>query len=305
MDNKVKIAMSLNMHQDYRGRFAPSPTGPLHFGSLLAALGSFLQARAMNGRWLVRIEDLDPPREVAGAADEILRCLDGFGLHWDAEVWYQSWRTEAYIAALEELGKLGVTYHCGCSRKELAGFEIYPGICRAGLPKGKEPRAVRLRAPAAPVEFTDLIQGRQHQDTAHTLGDFVIRRADAFFAYSLAVVIDDAAQGISEIIRGSDLLELTGGQVHLQRLLGLPTPQYGHLPIAVNQHGEKLSKQTFAPPLDYKKPAPALWRALAFLGLKPPLELQRESVPLLLDWALEHWAIQSVPKVRAMPCIGA
>ncbi len=284
------------MHRDYRGRFAPSPTGPLHFGSLIAALGSFLQARTMRGRWLVRIEDLDPPREVAGAADDILRCLDAFGLHWDEEVWYQSRRREAYLAALEELGKLDVTYHCGCSRKELAGYEIYPGICRAGLPNGKEPRAVRLRAPATPIAFTDI---------ARTLGDFVIRRADALFAYSLAVVVDDAAQGISEIIRGSDLLELTGGQIHLQRLLGLATPRYGHLPVAVNQQGEKLSKQTFAPPLDYKDPAPALWRALAFLGLKPPLELQREPVHLLLDWALEQWTMQSVPKVRAMPFIGA
>ncbi|MEW5756398.1 MAG: tRNA glutamyl-Q(34) synthetase GluQRS [Pseudomonadota bacterium] len=303
MDNSVKIVILISMHHDYRGRFAPSPTGPLHFGSLIAALGSFLQARALRGCWLVRIEDLDPPREVARAADEILRCLDAFGLHWDEEVWYQSRRNEAYSAALEELGRLGVTYHCGCSRKELAGHEIYPGICRAGLPNGKTPRAVRLCAPTVSIEFTDLVQGRQHQDIARTLGDFVIRRADALFAYSLAVVVDDAAQGISEIIRGSDLLELTGGQIHIQRLLGLPTPQYGHLPIAVNQQGEKLSKQTYAPPLDYKNPTPALWRALAFLGLTPPLELRRESARLLLDWGLDQWTIQSVPKVRAMPLL--
>ncbi len=235
----------------YRGRFAPSPTGPLHFGSLVAAVGSFLHARAQGGEWRVRIEDLDPPREVSGAADDILRTLDSFGLHWDGEVMYQSRRCETYEAALAQLKDAGVLYPCACTRREIAdssvsGLEgpVYPGTCRAGLAPGRVARAWRVRTDNRAIEFEDGLQGVIRSALEDDIGDFVVQRADGFFAYQLAVVVDDAAQGISEIVRGADLLDSTPRQIHLQRLLGLPTPGYLHLPIVLNANGEKLSKQT-------------------------------------------------------------
>jgi glutamyl-Q tRNA(Asp) synthetase len=255
------------------GRFAPSPTGPLHFGSLVAAAASWLDARAAGGRWFVRIEDLDRPRVQAGATDEILRTLGALGLEWDGEVLYQSAREALYRDALERLR--GQTYWCGCSRREIAdsslglavdGARIYPGTCRAGLSPGKARRALRVRVASDEIRFLDRVQGAQAQMLGRDVGDFILYRADGLFAYQLAVVVDDAAQGVTDIVRGADLLDSTARQIYLQRLLGAPTPRYLHVPVAVNARGEKLSKQTGATPVDARRPGEAIAAALAFLG---------------------------------------
>ena len=293
--------------QNYRGRFAPSPTGPLHFGSLVAAVGSYLQAKSQHGEWLVRMEDLDTPRIVPGAADDILRTLEAFGFVWDGEVIFQSRRDEIYRAALEQLTKQEATFPCACSRKEIAdssviGIEgpVYPGTCRAGLAAGRNRRAIRVRVGDAKIEFTDLIQQSIEQNLGTEIGDFVLRRADGIVAYQLAVVVDDAAQGITEIIRGADLLASTPRQIFLQRRLGYATPQYGHLPVATNHAGEKLSKQTLAQGIDTKHATQQLFDALRFLGQTPPAELQQSSQKPLWDWALEHWSLQKVPFANAI-----
>lgn len=281
----------------YKGRFAPSPTGPLHLGSLVAALGSFLDARAHAGQWLLRIEDLDPPREQPGAADTILRSLEAHGLHWAGAVLYQHDRLEAYESAAQKLQQAGWAYPCACSRREIAdsglrGLEgpVYPGTCRNRLPAGKAARALRLRVPDATVfEFEDALQGTLRQDLAREIGDFVIRRADGLFAYQLAAVVDDAFQGITHVVRGADLLLSTPRQIYLQRRLGLPTPFYMHLPVVVNAAGEKLSKQTGALPLDDTEPSANLFLALMFLRQSPPQELQHAPAAELLLWARSHW----------------
>lgn len=293
----------------YTGRFAPSPTGPLHFGSLLAALASFLEARCRNGQWLVRMEDIDPPREVAGAADLILRTLERYGFEWDGAVMFQSRRDEAYRAALEELRRKGALYACRCSRRETLEAAaalslapgVYPGTCRSADHTLTGPGALRVRTEGAAVAFTDRLQGPQRQDVEREVGDFVVRRADGLWAYQLAVVVDDAAQGITDIVRGSDLLESTPRQIHLQHLLGLPTPGYLHLPVAVNAAGEKLSKQTYAPALPMDDPLPPLWQALAFLGQRPPTELLEGEVAALWRWAAAHWDARAIPAARALP----
>ena len=301
----------------YRGRYAPSPTGPLHFGSLVAAVGSYLEARVHGGQWLVRMEDIDTPRVVAGAADDILRTLEAFGLTWDGAVVYQSQRSETYRAALDSLQRRGALYGCACTRREiadssvnaLAGIEgpVYPGACRDGVPPGRTARATRVRSQGAPITFHDAIQGAITQDVEHAVGDFVVARADGFTAYQLAVVVDDAAQGITHVVRGADLLDSTPRQILLQRLLGLPTPQYAHLPVALNAQGEKLSKQTMARALDAAQPTPALNSALRFLGHPPPVALQQASVAELLTWALDYWRRDRVPAVRGAisACDGA
>ena len=280
----------------YRGRFAPSPTGSLHFGSLVAALGSYLDAKHNNGIWLVRIEDLDTPRTVKGAADDILRTLEACGLHWDETVVYQSRRTAAYQIAFERLRADNLLYPCACSRKEIAdsalhhGDElIYPGTCRSGLPQGKTARAWRVRVNNERIDFTDSLQGNMVQNLASEIGDFVVLRADGLFAYQLAVVVDDAAQGITHVVRGADLLHSTTRQIYLQRLLGLTTPAYTHLPIAVNAQGEKLGKQTLAVPVHTNKPVAVLLRALAFLRQEPPAELSGHDPDSVLSWAIAHW----------------
>jgi glutamyl-Q tRNA(Asp) synthetase len=286
-----------NTSFSYKGRFAPSPTGPLHFGSLVAALGSFLDARAHAGRWLLRIEDLDPPREQAGAADAILRSLDHHGLHWDDAVVYQHTRLEAYAAAAAKLSAAGWAYPCACSRREVAdsglpGLEgaVYPGTCRQGVPAGKSARALRIRVPDDEMFcFEDTLQGSVRQHLAREIGDFVIRRADGYFAYQLAVVMDDAYQGITHVVRGADLLLSTPRQIYLQRRLKLPAPFYMHLPVAVHASGEKLSKQAGADPLDDTNPAVTLFRALEFLRQTPPSELRRSSPPEILSWAVSNW----------------
>jgi glutamyl-Q tRNA(Asp) synthetase len=255
------------------GRFAPSPTGPLHFGSLVAALASWLDARAAGGRWLVRIEDLDRPRVQPGAADEILRTLQALGLGWDGEVLYQSRRGALYREALERLAPH--TYGCACTRREIAdsslglavdGARIYPGTCRAGLAPERATRALRVRVASEEIRFVDRAQGAQAQVLSREVGDFVLYRADGLFAYQLAVVVDDAAQGVTDVVRGADLLDSTARQIYLQRLLGVPQPRYLHLPVAVNAAGEKLSKQTGARPVDSRRAADELGAALRFLG---------------------------------------
>jgi glutamyl-Q tRNA(Asp) synthetase len=288
----------------YRGRFAPSPTGPLHFGSLIAALGSFLDARAHDGTWLVRIEDIDPPREMAGASSAILRSLEAHHLYWDGSVLYQHTRSEAYRTALDMLYRDGIIYPCTCTRRQIAerqqerGLQsnLYPGTCRLHRQIPHEAHALRVNSEGQQINFQDRIQGSYGQDIEREVGDFVVRRADGLFAYQLAVVVDDGEQGISHIVRGSDLLDNTPRQILLQQLLKLLTPRYGHLPIAVNAEGQKLSKQTFAPPLDDHHPLPALHKALRFLGHPPPNEMNDATVEELLAWAIAQWQITKVPK---------
>jgi len=266
----------------YAGRFAPSPTGPLHFGSLVAALASWLDARAAGGCWLVRIEDLDSPREPPGAAGQILRALESLGLEWDGPVAYQSKRRILYRDALESLA--GKTYACGCSRKEVADSAlgmnsagVYPGTCRNGLPAGKTPRALRMRTTLEPIRFADRVQGDIEQSVERDVGDFIVCRTDGQFAYQLAVVVDDAEQGITDVVRGADLLDSTARQIYLQRVLGYSTPRYLHVPVAANAAGEKLSKQTGAPPIELTNAKDQLRRALAFLG-QPEAANLREAV---------------------------
>ncbi|MDZ4802468.1 MAG: tRNA glutamyl-Q(34) synthetase GluQRS [Bryobacteraceae bacterium] len=254
-----------------RGRFAPSPTGKLHFGSMVSAAASYLDARAASGEWLVRMEDVDTPRCISGAADQILRTLEGFGLHWDGPVVYQSRRTELYRAALDRLIAEGKAYGCGCSR--VPGR--YPGTCRGGA---AAPRAWRVLTAGSDVE--------------EDVGDFVVLRADGLFAYQLAVVVDDALQGITDVVRGGDLLDSTPRQIWLQRLLGYPTPRYLHTPVAVNAEGQKLSKQTLAPAVD-----PGQWRtvlpdALRFLGQPVP---ETDSLTRFWSQAVANWDPEGMP----------
>ena len=292
----------------YRGRFAPSPTGPLHFGSLIAAVGSFLEARAQGGEWHLRMEDVDAPRCSQAAADAILRALEAFGFAWDGEVVWQSQRTEAYRAVFDQLLAEGRVFPCACTRKELAdsaltadGAMLYPGTCRAGLPPGKTARSWRVRVDAANVIFDDAIQGRITSDLAQEAGDFIVLRADGLFAYQLAVVVDDAAAGMTHVVRGADLLMSTPRQIFLQQCLGLPTPAYAHLPVVVNAAGEKLSKQTLVTPLDISRPGLALFAALKFLGQMPPEELAQRDCDAVWDWAKSHWQLQRVPQQLALP----
>ena len=286
----------------YIGRFAPSPTGPLHLGSLVAAAASWLDARAAGGRWRVRIEDLDRPRCVPGAADTILRQLDACGLGWDGEVLYQSARDDAYAAALDALTAGGHAYPCACTRGRLAaaprnseGETVYPGTCRAGLPAGTSPRAWRVRVGDASTCFHDRIHGRLCQNLDGEVGDFIVKRADGLFAYQLAVVVDDAFQGITDVVRGADLLWNTPRQVYLQSLLGLPTPRYAHVPLVVNAAGQKLSKQTLAPALPESGCGAVLAEALAALGHAAPTEAQGAGPAALLEWALARWDKTRVP----------
>jgi len=292
----------------YRGRFAPSPTGPLHFGSLTAAVGSYLEARFHNGEWLLRMEDLDTPRTVAGAADDILRTLEACGLYWDETIVYQSRRTTAYEDALCELQRIGAVYPCACTRREIAdsalhGIDgpVYPGTCRNGLPEDREGRTWRVRTNNEAIEFDDALQGHQLQHLDSEIGDFVVKRADGLFAYQLAVVVDDAFQNITHVVRGADLLASTPRQIYLQHLLGLTSPHYMHLPVAINAAGEKLSKQTLAAPVDRNKPSATLWHALTFLQQSPPPELQWEKPEIVLEWALQNWRSARLRGIATLP----
>ncbi|HEX6927736.1 MAG TPA: tRNA glutamyl-Q(34) synthetase GluQRS [Gammaproteobacteria bacterium] len=281
----------------YRGRFAPSPTGDLHMGSLVAAVASYLEARTRKGEWLVRVEDLDPPREVPGSADRMLHCLENFGFEWDGDVLFQSSRDDAYRKAIQRLRDAGKAYPCACSRAEIAeqarqtGPEgpVYPGTCRHGLRPDREGRAIRLRTCDEDICFDDRLQGRICQNPGHDIGDFVIRRTDGWFAYQLAVVVDDAWQGVTDVVRGADLLLSTPRQIWLQRQLGLPQPEYLHIPLLLDAAGSKLSKQARSLPVNPARPGTALFDALRLLEQSPPRTLTGARLPEIWDWALKNW----------------
>lgn len=276
------------------GRFAPSPTGPLHFGSVVAAVAGFLAARAAGGRWLLRIDDLDPPRTAPGAAAAIIEMLAALNLQWDGAVVHQSERGEAYRAALADLARAGALYACACSRR-VVGAGPYPGTCRGrGLADGVG-RALRVRVDALPIAFEDRIQGLCARTLADDCGDFVVRRADGIAAYHLACVIDDAAAGVSDVVRGVDLLESTSRQIHLQRLLGLPQPRYAHHATVLDAAGDKLSKQTHAQPVTAASASSALYHAVRFLGLAPPAALAGAAPAELLGWALPRFRWAALP----------
>lgn len=284
----------------YVGRFAPSPTGPLHFGSLVAAVASHCDAKAKQGQWLVRIEDLDKPREVPGAAQAILDCLEAYGFSWDGDISYQSQHTEYYEKALQQLQQW--VYPCTCSRKEITdsstrqGIEgfIYPGTCLRHPIKAQAPVAWRVKTNDFTDSFHDNIQGTLHQHLATDIGDFILKRADGLFAYQLAVVVDDAMQGITHIVRGADLLYSTARQRYIQTLLGLPALQYAHIPVVVNDVGEKLSKQTLAPALQTKDASQQLYNALVFLKQSPPQTLATANLNDVWAWAIAHWQIDTL-----------
>ena len=293
------------MKRIYRGRFAPSPTGPLHFGSLVAAVGSYLDAKAHGGVWLVRMDDLDLSRTVPGAADIILRSLEKLGMAWDETVVYQSTRSEAYEKALKVLRKRKLIYPCACSRREIAdsavgGIDgpIYTGTCRKGLLAGRAARAERIMTDNNRIELKDAIQGKITHSLERQVGDFVVKRADGSFAYQLAVVVDDADQGITDIVRGADLLDSTTRQIYLQQLLGYATPRYAHLPVAVNVLGEKLSKQTLAAPIDVTAPVTALNAVLQFLGQATVTDCAADDTRTFWARAVAAWDIAHVPHSR-------
>ena len=293
---------SSNLTAEYVGRFAPSPTGPLHFGSLIAAVASYVDAKANRGLWLLRMEDLDPPREPPGAAEKILLQLQQLQLEWDGEVLYQSQRLSAYEEVLESLSSRQLCFPCSCTRQQIKALgSIYDGRCRKRNKPPQEAFAIRLKTDPVETEFDDLVQGLFQQNIGRDVGDFVVRRKDNFFAYQLAVAVDDAFQGINTIIRGFDLLDSTSRQIYLQSILGYPTPRYGHVPIIVNEQGEKLSKQRFAPPVDTKNASQLIHLALQFLGQSPPDGLRKACAAEQLQWAIEHWRIQAVPKLANIP----
>jgi len=293
------------------GRFAPSPTGPLHLGSLVAALGSYLFARSAGGLWLMRMDDLDTPRVVNGMADDILRTLEALGFAWDGEVVRQSARTESYDAALARLERKGMVYPCGCSRAEIARIgsaphgredELrYPGLCRAGLPAGKSTRAIRVRVADAPVGFMDGIMGEVSENLAESCGDFVVKRADGPFAYQLAVVVDDSDAGVTQVVRGADLLHSTPRQIHLQRLLGYASPAWFHLPLVTAPGGAKLSKRDNAVSLAggrnlEREGGALLFAAIRFLGQEPPASLEGASSREILAWGVANFDPSSIPR---------
>ncbi|WP_292955553.1 MULTISPECIES: tRNA glutamyl-Q(34) synthetase GluQRS [unclassified Neptuniibacter] len=287
----------------YIGRFAPSPTGPLHFGSLLAALASFLDARANNGKWLLRIENLDPPREQAGIKETFPNILEAHGLYWDDELCLQSDRHQHYQNVLDALLLQKHAYRCNCSRKEIisrCGNTVYDQHCLLSPPNTDAQCAIRINSKDAQISFTDLIQGQQN-DRLNDYGDFVVYRRDNLYAYLLAVVVDDYLQGITHVVRGSDLLSETARQIHLQHILKHPTPTYAHIPVATNNEGQKLSKQTFAPALDIENPVSTLFQALKFLDQRPPQELLSASKEEVISWGINNWKISSIKKTMAKP----
>ncbi|MGB5332408.1 MAG: tRNA glutamyl-Q(34) synthetase GluQRS [Woeseiaceae bacterium] len=280
----------------YVGRFAPSPTGPLHFGSLVAAVASYLQAKVHDGQWLLRIEDIDPPREQPGATDAILKALDRYGFEWHGDVIYQSGSRQAHEEALQSLLDRALAYRCGCSRRDLADAPrgalgtIYPGTCRNGCDAAET--AIRLRTAEVPVSFVDGLQGPQTQHLEQESGDFVIRRRDGLIAYHLAVVVDDAIEGITEVVRGIDLMDSTPRQIWLQQLLGYRTPDYIHIPVVTHPNGDKLSKLTAAPGIPTNNRARVLVAALVALQQEPPQDLPLRGLSEVWQWAIENWRLE-------------
>jgi glutamyl-Q tRNA(Asp) synthetase len=292
----------------YIGRFAPSPTGPMHFGSLVAAVASYCDAKYNQGKWLLRMEDVDKPREMAGAADDILRTLEAFGFEWDGEVIFQSQRSEIYENHFQHLKHKGLIYACICSRKEIAdsattaGVEgaIYPKTCllKPVLQTANNYNlhaAYRVATLDQDICFNDLIQGHVTQNLAHDIGDFILKRKDGLFAYQLAVVVDDALQGITHIVRGADLLDSTPRQIYLQQLLDVATPSYAHVPVVANADGQKLSKQTLAKSITPETSTALLFDALRFLGQSPPAEIKNATLAEIWCWAISNWQLEKIP----------
>ena len=296
----------------YIGRFAPSPTGSLHFGSLVAAVASYCDAKANHGQWIVRMEDLDKPREVAGAADNILQQLEHFGFEWVQPIIVQSQRAEHYENALDSLKNKQLVYPCTCTRKEIADSSttigvdgiIYPKTCLLHETKPNKTAAWRVKTNNSTIQFFDAIQGEISHILSNQVGDFILKRADGLFAYQLAVVVDDAAQGVTHIVRGADLLDSTPRQIYLQQLLAYATPHYVHVPVASNLAGEKLSKQALAKPIDINLSSQSssimikalIFEALSFLGQNPPLAIKKTSLNACWQWAITHWNVANVPK---------
>jgi len=296
------------MTETYRGRFAPSPTGPLHKGSLVAAVASYLEAKKNNGQWLVRMEDVDELRNVKGAADSILRSLEAFGFEWDEEVLYQTHRKDAYEDALQTLKNKSLVYPCTCSRKSLKVLAsegkiisgplglIYPGTCIENNFAHYQPEdyAIRIKVTNQNINFNDTLLGPNTQNLKTDLGDFIIRRRDGLFAYQLAVVVDDAYQNITHVVRGADLLDSTARQIYLQACFDFPNPEYMHLPLITHKNGDKLSKQTGAKGIGHKADALLIVECLNFLGQQPPQELTRESLPNIWQWAKNNWKLDTL-----------
>lgn len=292
--------------ENYIGRFAPSPTGPLHFGSLVTAVASYFQARKNNGQWLVRIEDIDKKRELKGATDSILKTLEAYQLYWDGEVSYQSSRLEHYFHAIEKLHKLNKLYCCQCSRKTIQHYiekhqhsnnklkpTVYPGICRNKNYPIEQPHSLRLLVDDQTISFSDTLQGNQTQNLS-LVGDFVVQQMDGNITYQLAVAIDDALQNITEVVRGVDLFDSCSKQILILTLLDYPFPQYCHLPLVCHKDGSKLSKQTGAAAIDDIKTTPQLWKALSFLSQNPPAELTNVKIQELHSWAKQNWDIKKI-----------
>lgn len=280
----------------YIGRFAPTPSGYLHFGSLVAAVASYLDARSVGGKWLVRMEDLDPPREMPGAQAAILETLERYGFEWDGPVERQSDRHAAYSAQVEQWLRSGLAYACTCSRKQLEGSNgIYPGTCRDAQHDWHGDVAIRIRVPELGYRFTDRLQGEFHQHLGREVGDFIIRRRDGLFAYQLAVVLDDAWQGVTDIVRGADLLDNTPRQLYLQELLGIAAPRYLHVPLIIQPDGHKLGKSYRSPPLEAEQAAPLLVRALKALSQNPPAGLAQSAPGDVLAWGITHWNAEAIP----------
>jgi glutamyl-Q tRNA(Asp) synthetase len=294
----------------YTGRFAPSPTGPLHLGSLFAALASFLDARSQQGKWLLRIDDLDTPRNKDGSVAAILNTLEIFGLHWDDAVYYQSQHLEEYNHFLQQLAQSQLTYPCVCSRKTLADSTfgnsnskgIYPSICRGKAISYDKPHAIRIKNDDNTIVFGDALQGTISHNLAVQHGDFILKRRDGIIAYQFAVVVDDYLQGVNHVVRGCDLLAETPKQIYLQQLLGFPTPAYLHVPVIVDQHGYKLSKQTLATAVDTKAPNLTLFDLLALLKQNPPDDLFGATVNEMLEWAIANWQLDVLHSCSTIEC---
>lgn len=284
------------LHTGYRGRFAPSPSGLLHFGSLVAALASYLDAKANQGKWLVRIEDIDPPREQIGASQAILATLEAYGLYWDETELYQSQQSELYETLLFELSEQDLSYFCQCTRANIKAIGgIYQGHCKT-LHHQEQGSATRLTNQFGVYQYKDLIQGKITCDSALAAEDFIIKRKDGLYAYQLAVVADDIYQNINHVIRGCDLLEPTARQLTFFDTLNIKPPEYGHFPLAVTETGYKLSKQNKAPAIDIKNPVPSIVHALTFLGQQPPAQLSTYSVEEVMTWAIQNWSLADIPK---------
>ncbi|NOR42605.1 MAG: tRNA glutamyl-Q(34) synthetase GluQRS [Gammaproteobacteria bacterium] len=283
---------------NYKGRFAPSPTGPVHYGTLVAAVGSYLQARKNNGEWFVRMDDVDTLRIVDGADSDILHTLDHFGFKWDGEVTYQTQQVDSYQQALEKLVSQSLVFPCTCSRKILAKTDskIYPGTCRHRALAENEEHALRILSQNFDIKFDDVVMGKRSQNIERQCGDFIIKRRDGLFAYQLAIVVDDAIQGITEVVRGADLLDSTPRQIYLQRLLNYPTPRYCHLPLAIDDLGNKISKSGGAAKVETNDREKLLISSLNFLGQKAPDDLVKSNINDIWSWAIKNWNVKYVPE---------